>query len=195
MAGGFYLQWKYPNTSRNLSKFIFICLIIYVAVYFLFIATTAKTIRRTDLKSFNGLVEYFEIPLTNDKQSATFKLKSQPMQFSFDMSGYSGSELIGNGDSVSILASSTEMPMNIASIPSYELKKGDIFIFSLDKYNSTVLDDLRLARIFLWIAICFVALYFIIEITRLRAWIKKQLSSDDTNFQATKPNFNEFLDR
>src|SRR5690606_24589070 len=131
MVGGFYFRWKYPNTSRKLSKLVFIFLIIYIPVYFLFIVPPKKTIQLSDVKTIYGSVEYFEIPSSNDKQSATLRLKGYKKQFSFDMRGYSGSELIVNGDSVKILASKMELTTNATSVPCYELIKNDTLIFSL----------------------------------------------------------------
>jgi hypothetical protein len=195
MGGGFYLHWKYPNTSRKLSKFVVICLIFYIPVYFLFISPPKKIIHITNLKAMYGAVDYFEIPSSHDKHSATVRLKKISPQFSFDMSGYSGSGLIENGDSVKILASTTELKKNGTSITSYELTKDDTFIFSLDKYNSSLADNLRLAKIFLWIAICFLALFILAETSGLKKWVEKKLSSGDKDFQANEPNFNEFLDR
>ena len=111
------------------------------------------------------------------------------------MRGYSGSELIVNGDSVKILASKMELTTNATSVPCYELIKNDTLIFSLHQYNSTLLDELRLPKIFLWIAFGFLTLYILVDRTGLIKWVENQLSSEDKNFQPNKPNFNEFLDQ
>lgn len=196
MSGGFYFQWKYPNTSRRLTKFFLVCLIIYIPIYFLFIASPKKKVQIKNLQKIHGSVEYFEIPSATDKQIAILRLREHPSkQFSFDMICFNGLEIIHNGDSVMVLAFTEDIQKNSSSISSYELRKNNDSVFSLNTYNSSLQDDLRLGRAFLWIAVICIALYLIMEKTGLTKRIEKQMTSPDSKFQPNEPNFNEFLDQ
>jgi len=94
-----YLSWKYPNTSRKVGKFIFLCLIIGLFVQFVFFVQPSKSVRNDDLQIVQGSIEIFKIPSNKNENIAFVRLKEYPKsQFSFDMSGYSGSSKLQIGD-------------------------------------------------------------------------------------------------
>jgi len=96
---------------------------------------------------------------------------------------------------VSLLASTSAIANKQTVISSFELRKGNTIFFDLDQYNAGVKQEKTLAKVFLWIAIACLVIYFLVEKTGLLKLIYSQLSSTDKNFQQEKPNFNEFLDR
>ncbi|HEX6169702.1 MAG TPA: hypothetical protein VFZ33_08415 [Chitinophagaceae bacterium] len=115
--------------------------------------------------------------------------------FAFDSRAEYAPLRIENGDLVKILVSKEGLEKNSSVISGYELKKGETFVFSLDKYNTSLRDEVLLSNIFLWVAIIYIALYFLMEKIGLFKWVQKQLASPDPNFQPNEPNFNEFQDR
>ena len=196
--GGFYFQWKYPNTSRKLSKLLVVFLLAYVPVYFLFIAPPKQAIETKNLQEVTGVISHISINESLSECYAIITLKEFPeIKFTFDQVGKTYADLnsIQKSDSVVILAPTKAITTKDKVIPGFDLKKGDIAFFSVEGYNSGVKKDKTLAMLFLWIAITFLLIYLIVDETGLLKWIKNQLSSTDKTFQPEEANFNEFLDR
>jgi hypothetical protein len=198
LMGGFYLQWKYPKTSRRLTKLFFVCLIIYLPIYFLYVAPPKQIIESEKLQPISGQVNEVGINTSHKEQFTVLTLKEYPgKQFSFDRTGKTYIDLssIQKGDSVTLLSLKLAFSRHEKVIPSYELKKGGTAFFSLEEYNSSISEGNTLAKVFLLLAISFIVMYFVMEKTGLLKWISRQLSSGDKRFQEEKPNFNEYLDR
>jgi hypothetical protein len=192
---GSYFSWKYPNTSRKIGKFIFLFLIICLAIQAIFFTRSERIMKEDNLQKIQGLIETLQIPGTEKKVAFVRLREYQASQFSFDMSGYSDSPTVQIGDTVIILVSKKELRENEKIISSYELKKGELKVFSLTKFNESKTDDLGLAKLFLWIIIVLLILYLIIERAGLIKKLQRVMDSPDNDFQSNKPNFNEFLDR
>jgi hypothetical protein len=192
----YYVSWKYPNTSSKLGKFIFLCLIICLAIQLIFFAQQAKHVRKSDLQIIPGSIEMLKIPSNNNENIAVVRLREYPnRQFSFHMSSYSGTSSLQVGDFITILASKMDLENNSASIASYELKRGEFLVFSFAKFKESETDNVALGKFFLWIVIALLVLYLVIEKAGLINRLQKLMDSPDNNFQPNKPNFNEFLDR
>ena len=73
--GGFYLQWKYPNTSRRLTRLLFICLIVYLPIYFLFLARPKQIIDAKDLQLVTGSLSQIAINESTEESFATITLE------------------------------------------------------------------------------------------------------------------------
>jgi hypothetical protein len=198
MPSGFYLQWKYPNTARKLTTSFFLCLIAYLAVYFLFIAPPKKIIEANSLQRITGKINQIDSSQVSAVKLIKLTLAEFPQkQFSFDTMSKTSADLGGlrEGDCVKLLVLKSAISNNLNLIPSYELENNGTLFFSLHKYNSSISGDIKLFIIFLVMAFIILATYFIIEETGFSKWLNNKLSSEDKNFQANKPNFNEFLDR
>ena len=196
--GGFYLQWKYPNTSRKLTRLLFVCLIVYVPIYFLFLARPKQIIELKDLQLVAGSLSQIAINDSTEKSFAIITLEEFPeTKYVFDKEGKTYADLssIQKGDLVSVLASTSAIANKQTLVSSFELRKGDTIFFDLDEYNAGLKQEKTLAKVFLWIAIAFLVIYLLIEKTGMLKWLQSQLSSTDKDFQQKKPNFNEFLDR
>jgi hypothetical protein len=196
--GGFYLQWKYPNTSRKLTRLLFVCLIVYVPIYFLFLARPKQIIESKDLQLVAGSLSQIAINDSTEESFAIITLEEFPeTKYVFDKEGKTYADLssIQKGDSVSVLASTSAIANKQTLVSSFELRQGDTIFFDLDEYNAGLKQEKTLAKVFLWIAIAFLVIYLLIEKTGLLKWLHSQLSSTDKDFQQKKPNFNEFLDR
>ena len=178
--------------------FVCICMMVYLIIYFLFLHVPKKTIQLKDLQAVNGTVQSFEIPEINKNSFPTAFLQLKEYsnkKFAFDREAEYAPLRIQNGDLVEILVSKEELGKNSTIISSYELKKGETFVFSVDQYNTSLRDDSLLANIFLWVAFIYIALYLLMEKLGLFKWIQKQLALHYPNFRSQEPNFNEFEDR
>ena len=192
-----YSVWKYPNTSRKIAKLLCICMMVYLIIYFLFLDVRKRTIQVKDLQTINGTVQSFEFIRISKRNSIPYlQLREYSNKFfAFDRGAEYAPLRIQNGDLVEILVSKEELAKNSSIISGYELKKGETFVYSVDKYNTSLRDDSLLANIFLWVAFIYIVLYLLMEKLGLFKWLQKQLASPDPNFQSNKPNFNEFEDR
>jgi hypothetical protein len=77
-----YFTWKYPNTSRKMAKLVWICLFVYLIIYFLFLHVPKKTIQLKDLQTINGTVQSYEIPRINKSYNIAYlQLKEYSNKF------------------------------------------------------------------------------------------------------------------
>jgi VanZ family protein len=144
LMGGFYFQWKYPNTSRKLSRLLVVFLLVYVPVYFLFIAPPKQTIETKNLQEVGGVINHISINESLSECYAMITLKEYPeIKFTFDQVGktYADLNTIQKSDTVVILASTKAITTKDKVIPGFDLKKGDIAFFSVEEYNSGVKKD------------------------------------------------------
>jgi hypothetical protein len=193
---GFYFQWKYPKTSRKLTKFTFVFLALYIPVYFLFIHSPKELIKPGELTMIQGSIERIEFSIDQKDHFESLRIKEIPgKEFHFDETGrYSNAEL-HEGDSVSILALTLDLQAENKIIRAFDLRQSNQLIFTVDDYNTALRDDKNFLQIFLWIAIVFVILYLIIELSNFVPRILKKLDSPDPDFHPpSNVNFNEFLE-
>lgn len=193
--GGFWLYYKYPETSYKITKLLLAVLIVAAVVgYFLFPSKDQYSIvHPRETATIQGtLLHKPSIHYTNKKQPyLEFALNEYPgTRFRIEKTEYKvlqTEKLLANGDAGDSMKLKVlkhhlkrihKVTPNIPStIPTYALWSSNDTYLSLDDVNAVRRDNINLARWFLVISLSVLAIYAALEfsgtLTRLGTWWNK----------------------